>query len=167
MLSITQNKAIYDFILKQFTISETVFIANCIYENQFLPLRQAMAKEQQEDEMGYPLVSIDYDDSDVAVNDIGDGGVWNSLLLEVNLYSKDFDDRPSGEFINGQIMVNEMSRLSMNHFNSEFNSDRTLLAQNVKLQRRATKDRDLSQIAGEKHIYRLMIEVPIIYKLQT
>lgn len=167
MLSITQNKAIYDFVLKQFTISETVFIANCIYENQFLPLRQAMAKEQQEDEMGYPLISIDYDESDVAVNDIGDGGVWNSLLLEINLYSKDFDDRPLGEYINGQIMANEMSRLSTNHFNSEFNSDATLLDQNVKLNKEVTKNRDLSQIAGEKHIYRLMIEVPIIYKLQT
>lgn len=167
MLSITQNKAIYDFVLKQFTISETVFIANCIYENQFLPLRQAMAREQQEDEMGYPLVSIDYDESDAAVNDIGDGGVWNSLLLEINLYSKDFDGRPLGEHINGQIMVNEMSRLSMNHFNSDFNSDTPLLAQNVKLNKEVTKNRDLSQIAGEQHIYRLMIEVPIIYKLQT
>ena len=167
MLSITQNKAIYDFLTKEFLISATTFIVNCIYENQFIPLRQNMAAEQEAGDIGYPLISIDYNDSDVEVDNIGTGGIWNSIILEVNFYAKDFDDRPSGEFINGQIIVNEMSRLSMISINTDFNTDITLLGQNVKLQRKATKDRDLSQIAGEQHVYRLMVEVPVIYKIET
>lgn len=167
MLSINQKKVIYDFVLKEFIISSTIFTVNCIYENQFLPLRQETEIEQGEDEIGYPLVSIDYNDSDVAVDDIANGGTWNSITLEVNFYAKNFDDRPSGEFINGQVIANEMARLSMNHFNSSLNSDATVLAQNVKLDKEVSTVRDLSQIAGEKHVYRLMIEVPIIYKIQT
>lgn len=167
MLSIAQNKAIYDFLTKEFLISATTFIVNCIYENQFIPLRQNLSIEQEEDNIGYPLISIDYNESNVEVDNIGTGGIWKSIILEVNFYAKDFDDRPTGEFINGQIIANEMSRLSMVSINSDFNTDRTLLAQNVKLQRRATKDRDLSQIAGELHVYRLMVEVPVIYKVET
>lgn len=167
MLSTAQNKAIYDFTPKEFLISATTFIVNCIYENQLLPLRQNLSIEQDDDNIGYPLVSIDFNESNIEIDNIGEGDVWNAITLEFNFYAKSFDDRPSGEFINGQVIVNEMARLAMIDINADFNSDATLLAQSVRLHKKASKNRDLSDISGEHHVYRLMVEVPIIYKIQN
>lgn len=165
MLNTDQKNTIYNAILKTYTIEETVFQVNCIYNNQIISGRVVdPAIEHYDDSTGYPIIVLSYIPGGELMGDLESGVSWRFIILSVDIYAKNFDDRPSGEIINGQILNDELSRQFINNVNDNWNTDSALLRENVRLNVPVEDPLDLSNITGTPHIYRNHIDIHLIYK---
>ena len=165
MLSIDQKNTIYNAILKVYPVGETTFQVNCAYNNQIIAGRVLdPAIEHEEDTTGYPIIIISYIPGGELIGDLENRVSWRFLMLSVDIYAKNFDGRPSGEMINGQILNDEISRQFVNEVNDNWNTNSALLLQNIKLNNPVEDPLDLSDITGRPHIYRNHIDVHLIYK---
>lgn len=153
MLTIAQKNAIYSEIQKVFTVNSTEFTVPCVYQNQFTPER-----------VSYPMVIINFIETGQEVDDLETDGL-NSCSLSINVLGTDNDNRESsGEFINGQMVVEDITRQLMNSINSAFNSDTTLLSNGVRLLNKVHDSRDLSDIASTNHVFRRQMDINLIYE---
>jgi len=165
VLSINQKNTIYNAILKVYPVEETVFEVNCIYNNQIISGRVAdPIIEHNEDTTGYPLIVLSYILGGELMGDLESGVSWRFAMLSVDIYAKNFDDRPSGEIINGQILNDELTRQFINNVNDNWNTNPALLRENVRLDTPVEDPLDLSNIIGTPHIYRNHIDIHLIYK---
>lgn len=157
----TQKKAIYDIVLKDFTVSATSFSASCIYENQMIPSGRDSAP--LETNATYPMITLKYHDTDEVVKDMDDV-VMKTARLDVNVYAIAIDERPTGEYINGKIALDAMTRDILENIDSNVSSlfsDGIVINERVK----AIKVRDLSTIATKKHVYRNKFTLNITYEV--
>ena len=164
MLSTDQKNTIYNAILKTYTIEETVFQVNCIYNNQIISGRVVDPAIEHDDSTGYPIIVLSYIPGGELIGDLESGVSWRFIILSVDIYAKNFDDRPAGEIINGQILNDELSRQFINDVNDNWNTDSALLRENVRLNVPVEDPLDLSNITGTPHIYRNHIDIHLIYK---
>lgn len=165
MLSIDQKTTIYNAILKTYTVEETVFQLNCIYTNQIIAGRVAdPAIEHYDDSTGYPIIVLSYIPGGEAIGDLESKISWKYLLLSLDIYAKNFEGRPTGDLINGQILNDEISRQLINDVNDNWNTDSTLLSENIKLDVPVEDPMDLSNIVGSSHVYRNHLDIHLIYK---
>lgn len=158
----TQKKAIYDTILKNFTVSETSFSASCVYENQMIPDGRSSAPA--ETNATYPAITLKYHDTDEVVKDMDDV-VMKTARLDVNVYAIAIDERGTGgEYINGKIALDAMTRDILDNVDSNVEtlfSDGIFINEKVK----AVKVRDLSTIATKKHVYRNKFTLNVTYEV--
>jgi len=160
MLSIDQKNTLYNAILKTYTVEETVFEVNCIYNNQIISGRVVDPSiEHDEGTTGYPIIIISYIPGGELMGDLESGVSWRFIMLSVDIYAKNFDDRPSGEIINGQMLNDELSRQFINDVNDNWNTDPALLRENVRLDTSVEDPLDLSNIIGSSHVYRNHIDI--------
>lgn len=165
MLSIDQKDTIYNAILKTYPIGETIFEVNCVYNNQIISGRVAdPAIEHPDDSTGYPIIILSYIPGGELVGDLESNISWKFLILSIDIYAKNFDDRPSGQIINGQVLNDELTRQFINDVNDNWNTDSTLLEENVRLDSPVEDPLDLSNITGTPHVYRNHIDIHLIYK---
>jgi len=165
MLSIDQKNTLYNAILKTYTIEETVFEVNCIYNNQIISGRVVDPSiEHDEGTTGYPIIILSYIPGGELMGDLESGVSWKFIMLSVDIYAKNFDDRPSGEIINGQMLNDELSRQFINDINDNWNDDTALLRENIRLNTSVEDPLDLSNITGTPHVYRNHIDIHLIYK---
>ncbi|MCK5013782.1 MAG: hypothetical protein KAS66_08170 [Candidatus Omnitrophica bacterium] len=166
MISITQKNTIYDTILKSYTVDETVFEVNCIYDNQVIAGRVANTTTEQPDgTTGYPLLIVSYIPGIELVGDLESNVSWKSILMSVDVYAQNYDNRPTNAvIINGRVITDEISRQLINDINDNWNDDTALIAENVKLQNPVMDPTDLSRISGTPHVYRNNIDINLIYK---
>jgi len=157
----TQKKAIYGIVLKNFTVSSTSFSASCVYENQIIP--SGRDSTPLETNATYPMIALKYHDTDDVVKDMDDV-VMKKARLDVNVYAISIDGRPSGEYINGKIALDAMTRDILNNFDSNFTS---LFSYGIFIDERikGVKVRDLSTIATRKHVYRNKFTLNITYEV--
>lgn len=153
MLTTAQKNAIYNELQKVFTVSSTSFTLSCVYQNQFNPER-----------VSYPMMIINFIETGQEVDDLETDGL-NSCSLSINIIGIDNDNRgSSGEFINGQMLVEDITRQLMNSINASFNSDATLLSNGVRLLNKVRDSRDLSDIASTNHVFRRQMDISLIYE---
>lgn len=107
---------------------------------------------------------INFVETGQEVDDLETDGL-NSCSLSINVVGIDHDNRgSSGEFINGQMLVEDITRQLMNSINASFNSDATLLSNGVRLLNKARDSRDLSDIASTNHVFRRQMDINLIYE---
>jgi hypothetical protein len=158
----TQKKAIYDVILKNFTVSATSFSASCVYENQMIP--DGRSSEPLNTNATYPIISLKYHDTDEIVKDMEDV-VMKTARLDINVYAISIDERGTGgEYINGKIALDAMTRDILDNIDSNTQS---LISYGVIINEKvkAVKVRDLSTIATKKHVYRNKFTLNITYEV--
>lgn len=167
MLSSDQKNVIYAAVLKAYTVETAEFNVNCIYNNQIIEGRVGdPVLSQAEGVTGYPIIILSYIPGGKIIGDIQNTVSWKALILSVDIYAKNYDSRVgvTGQIINGQVLCDELSRQFINDINDTWNTDSTLLAENVKLNIPVEDPTDLSDITGTPHIYRNHIDVNLIYK---
>lgn len=157
----TQKKAIYDIVLKNFTVSATSFSASCVYENQMIPAGRDSAPLVTN--ATYPMIVLKYHDTDEVVKDMDDV-VMKTARLDVNVYAVAIDERPTGEHLNGKIALDAMTRDILENFSNNISS---LFSSGVFINERVkgVKVRDLSTIATKKHVYRNKFTLNITYEV--
>ena len=165
LISIDQKLSIYNAILKEYTVEENLFDIKCLYNNQIIPGRiKSPELEHGEGITGYPLMILSYIPGGEIVGDIENGVSWKIIILSVDISAQNYDGRPSGQIINGQVLVDELSRQFINDVNDNWNDDSTLIEDNVRLQTPVDDPIDLSNITGTPHVYRNHIDINLIYK---
>jgi len=160
-MSETQKKAIYDIILKTFTVGSTSFSASCMYENQIIPAGRD--SEPFITNATYPLITLKYHDTDEDIMDMNDV-VMKTVRLNINFFSDNIDGRPSGDYINGAVAANSMTSQFLEHLDSNYE---TLYDDGIYINDRikGVKVRDLSTIATRKHVYRNQLTLNITYEV--
>ena len=113
---------------------------------------------------GYPIIIISYIPGGEIVGDIKDNVSWKYIILSVDIYAKNYDNRPTDHIVNGQMLVDELSRQFINDVNDNWNKDSSMIEENVKLYVPVLDPSDLSNITGTPHVYRNHIDVQLIYK---
>lgn len=165
MLSINQKDTIYRTILKSYIVDETGFELNCIYNNQIISGRvKDPVLEHMDDDTGYPIIVISYIPGEKIIGDIENRVSWKYIILSTDIYTKNYDNRPSDHIINGQILVDELSRQFINDVNDNWNDDFDMSEENIKLYTPVLDPIDLSNMTGTPHVYRNHIDVHLIYK---
>jgi hypothetical protein len=160
-MSETQKKAIYDTILKNFTIGSTAVSASCVYENQIIP--DGRDSEPLDTNATYPLITLKYHDTEETILDMG-SVVMKTARLNVNIFAYNIDGRPSGEYLNGKRVVDAMTKdileyLEANH--TSLFSDGVFINDRIE----GVTVRDLSTIATRKHVYRNKFTLNITYEV--
>lgn len=160
-MSETQKKAIRDILLKTFTIGTTSFSASCVYENQIVPDGRDSAPLLSN--MTYPAIVLKYTDTEQKIKDIHTVGM-NMTELNINLYAEAIDERPSGDYINGKVAVDGMTKQLLENLNTNYEN---LFAYGIYIdeQIEGVNIRDLSTIATRKHVYRNKFTLSITYEV--
>jgi hypothetical protein len=112
----------------------------------------------------YPLITLKYHDTDEIVKDM-DEVVMKTARLDVNVYAIAIDERGTGgEYINGKIALDAMTRDILENIESNVES---LISSGVIINEKvkAVKVRDLSTIATKKHVYRNKFTLNITYEV--
>lgn len=160
-MSETQKKAIYDIVLKSFTVGTSSLNASCVYENQIIP--DGRDSSPLDTNATYPMITLNYRDTEDTVMDIGEV-VMKKTRLTVNVYCVPIDNRPTGEYINGKVGVDAMTSQILSHFEDNFE---TLYSDGIYIDDRikGVKVKDLSTIATRKHVYRNTFNLNITYEV--
>ena len=157
----TQKKAIYDLLVKNFTVGTTAISASCVYENQIIP--SGRDSEPLFTNATYPLITLKYRNTDEVVMDM-DSVVMKTVMLDMNVFSYNVDERPSGDYVNGKIIVDTMAGDILTNLDTNYES---LFSEGIFINERikGTEVRDLSTISTRKHVYRNKFSIKITYEV--
>ena len=158
----TQKKAIYDIVLKSFTVGTSSFSASCVYENQIIPDGRDFSPFDTN--ATYPLITLRYRDTDDTIEDMGQV-VMKKARLSINVFCTPIDNRGTGgEYVNGKVAVDAMTSQILTNFENNYES---LFSSGVYVDDRieGVKVRDISTIATKKHVYRNTFIINVTYEV--